>query len=162
MIRTFTKAAKIPQIKKLTLSILFLIICTFVIDSIHSAYNLKKTESFMNSLGAISAKTHMLYCVEKLEKYNVTLIEVVVDFDNRTIMAYNRYHKMFVHPKTNLPYFVADDFNNIILTNAYANEQGIPSIIKFIFNNQSSKYSIESVNAITGDRQWKHDVICKY
>ncbi len=160
MKKYLSKTVALLRVKTIILFILLLSTLSIIISYIITENNVKATLSVMNAMGTSSSKTHMLYCESKFN--TVVLIRVVIDFDNRTIMAYGRHHKMFVHPKTNLPYFVANYFDNIILTNAYANENGVPSIIQFIFNNQSNKYTIESLNAITSERQWKHNVICKY
>ena len=51
---------------------------------------------------------------------------------------------------------------NAMLTKSYTNQEGVPSYIIFTFDKKSGKYSIASMNTITDEIQWSHDVICKY
>src|SRR5580692_2921473 len=107
MKKTLTKAIASLQIKKLTLAILLLVMFSIVISGMISKKNLKETMSLMSAMGVMSSKTHMLYCEEKYD--SLVLIELVVDFDNRTIMTHNQYYNMAINPKNNMPYFTADD-----------------------------------------------------
>lgn len=146
------------RMKKLILAMPLIMVFFILVSCINSAHRLKETRSLMQAMGALSSETHMLYCEEKFN--SISLIKVVVDFDNHTIMTYGRYHTMAVDPKTDMFFTTARGFN-VILTKNYVNQEGIPSLIMFTFNKVTGKYFIASMNAITDDMQWRHDVVCK-
>ncbi len=159
MKKYLSKLAAFSKIKKIILSVLLLMIFSILILYVISVYRLKETNTLMRAMGVLSSETHMLYCEEKFE--SLAIIKVVVDFDDRTIMAYGRYHSIAVNPKTNMLYTVVGDVS-ALLTKGYVNQEGIPSLIIFTFDKASGKYSIVSMNAITDETQWRHDVSCKY